>query len=173
MQSQPGLTDKIIESILPILQNLWAAAWGAGWEAAAEVEGIESLIDQQQLQGYLRQYGAAWARQIAATTLKIMAGVLAAAGAAITVAALMSAMQDAGRWRDVAQTEVTRGMSEAAAALYRAGGATHIRWVTEPGACELCLANEHAGSWPLGVPFPSGALWPPQHPNCRCFPAPA
>jgi hypothetical protein len=183
LQTQAGLTDKLIEAILPVLQGLWTDAWGVGWEAAAEVSGIQSELSKQQIAGYLANFGAAWAGQIAATTLSLLASVLAAGGtvAAATLASSAAAvLTDPQRASSIALTEVTRASSEAAAAFYRARGINRVRWLTEPGACAECKANEIAsspakspGGWPAGVPFPSGATAPPQHPNCRCALVPA
>lgn len=67
-------------------------------------------------------------------------------------------------------TEVTRAMQEAAMAHYRRTGIHVVSWITENDdrVCPACMANEEAGPHPLGVPFPSGAIAPPDHPRCRC-----
>lgn len=178
LQAQ-GLQDAVIEAILPVLQGLWAQAWDAGWKAGEETAAIEALLDQQQRRNRIVAMGFIWATQIAATTLLILAGYLAAAGGmavdAMTRGA-KKALRDDARGRTIAQTEVTRLMSEGAAGLYNAGNVLQVKWLTEPpDPCEACIANREASKngWPIGVPFPSGALYPPDHPNCRCAVVPA
>jgi hypothetical protein len=39
--------------------------------------------------------------------------------------------------------------------------------------CQICLKNQKAGSIPTGTKFPSGLLYPLQHPRCRCVLLPA
>jgi hypothetical protein len=40
--------------------------------------------------------------------------------------------------------------------------------------CHRCMANQKAGPWPLGKPFPATqTLGPPAHPRCRCILKPA
>ena len=34
--------------------------------------------------------------------------------------------------------------------------------------CPLCRDNEDAGDIPIDALFPSGVLFPPAHPHCRC-----
>lgn len=126
---------------------------------------------QQRKAALIASAGAAWAGQIAATTLKLVATLLAAGGA--TAAAIASLLGDLARAADIALTEATRASSAGASSAYADAGVLYVRWVTEPGACEECEANEAAGRWPLGVPFPSGAIEPPQHPRCRCATVPA
>ncbi len=82
-----------------------------------------------------------------------------------------------GDWADmVAANETARAVNDAALQRYdtaRLDGVTALEWVTAASACPICLRNAAAGPVPLGQPFPSGALSPPQHPHCRCavFPA--
>jgi len=44
------------------------------------------------------------------------------------------------------------------------------RWVTKEDrrVCKICRRNEDEGWILASLPFPSGHLWPPAHPNCRC-----
>jgi uncharacterized protein with gpF-like domain len=95
--------------------------------------------------------------------------------AALLAGQLLASLGDLERAIRIAITEITRLMAMAALAVYQAAGHKHIRWVTEHDSrvCPACDANEAAGVWPLGVPFPSSASFPPQHPGCRCAIVPA
>jgi hypothetical protein len=48
-----------------------------------------------------------------------------------------------------------------------------IEVVCEPGACQLCLDNQDAGSIDRGTEFPSGHTRAPFHYSCRCIVVPA
>lgn len=110
--------------------------------------------------------------------LRVFARILADAKArGLTAKELAQALRDAlhdDAWlRMVALTELTRASAEAARAAYTAAGITTWRWVTEPGACPTCLANEAAGPRTIGEAWPDGSEAPPGHPNCRCIVLPA
>lgn len=70
----------------------------------------------------------------------------------------------------LALTEIVAASAAAAIAVYRHHGIQKHRWVTEPDGkvCALCLANAAAGPVQVGMPFPSGDVAPPIHPNDRC-----
>lgn len=115
---------------------------------------------------------------IADRRLRVFARILAQAKAAgMTAKELAQALRDALRdepWtRMTALTELTRASAEASRQAYTAAGVTEWRWVTEPGACPTCLANEAAGPRVIGEAWPDGSDAPPAHPNCRCSPLPA
>jgi SPP1 gp7 family putative phage head morphogenesis protein len=88
-------------------------------------------------------------------------------------AALRDALADDAWARMVALTELTRASAQAARDTYTAEGITEWRWVTEPGACPVCLANEAAGTRIIGETWPDGSEMPPAHPHCRCSVMPA
>ncbi|HEX4979189.1 MAG TPA: DivIVA domain-containing protein [Acidimicrobiales bacterium] len=47
---------------------------------------------------------------------------------------------------------------------------TAMRWVVDDdGPCPDCDDNALAGPTPRGEPFPTGQLYPPAHPGCRCL----
>jgi len=52
---------------------------------------------------------------------------------------------------------------------------TVLRWVVSAaeGPCPDCEDNALAGNQPKGEPWPTGQLYPPAHPGCRCAVAPA
>jgi len=110
---------------------------------------------------------------IADRRLQVFARVLADAKArGLTVKQLADALRDAlqdDAWaRMVALTELTRASAEAARAAYTAAGITTWRWMTEPDACPVCVANEAAGPRFIGEAWPDGSAAPPAHPHCRC-----
>lgn len=71
----------------------------------------------------------------------------------------------------IAATELARAVSAATADGYERRGVTHSTWSTayDDRVCPACDANEAEGAHELGIPFISGAMYPPQHP--MCFPA--
>lgn len=78
-------------------------------------------------------------------------------------------------WRAhmIASTELARAVSAAAVDGYSRRGYRETEWLTaeDQRVCpEICGLNEDAGPRRIGVPFPSGALAPPGHPECRCAP---
>lgn len=50
---------------------------------------------------------------------------------------------------------------------YQQQGVTHLTWQVDGNPCEECLMNAGV-TVKLGELFPSGALFPPQHPHCEC-----
>jgi hypothetical protein len=154
--------------------RLWAEAWEAGTESARHATGTAHGQPGRPVAA-LSGLAATWTAQIMTTTLKLIAAALAAGGTAISLSAAISAvLMNAERASQIAQTEITRLMSLAAEKVYEAAGLIRIRWVVEDdNACPACLGNQAAGPWPLGVPFPSGALLPPDHVRCRCATVPA
>lgn len=152
---------------------MWTEAFEAGAQSASQLTGTTPAGIAQQIGALLSGQSAAWAAQIARTTVKLIAGLLAGV-AAVTLAQLVLSIEgvlaDAQRAAQIAITEITRLMSLAAQWIYQTAGVTLVEWVTEHDdrVCAACLANQAAGPHALGVPFPSGAPWPPQHPGCRC-----
>ncbi len=63
----------------------------------------------------------------------------------------------------------SRGLAEAAA------DGSAFRWLVDDGdaPCPDCDDNALAGGVPKGEPFPTGDLYPPAHPGCRCLAVPA
>lgn len=71
----------------------------------------------------------------------------------------------------IAQTEMSRAVSQATTDRYTEAGVEQVEWlVAEP--CEVCAENNEASPVPLGSEFPSGDTEPPAHPNCMCTLAP-
>ncbi|MEV7034627.1 phage portal protein [Streptomyces sp. NPDC093272] len=149
-------------------------AWTAGDDEAARRTLIASAADA--LQAFLDRNRTS-IPAITDRRLAVFARVLAGAKARGLTAkelaqALREALQDDAWARMMALTELTRASSEAARAAYTDEGVTHWWWVTEPGACPVCLANEAAGSRVIGDRWPDGSEAPPAHPHCRCSPLP-
>ncbi len=65
-------------------------------------------------------------------------------------------------------TEVTASIEETILDDWRKQGVTKIIWVISPGACTICENNAKAGPIAPGTKFPSGDIFPPAHPRCRC-----
>ena len=78
----------------------------------------------------------------------------------------------------IARTETAQADMQGNAIAYVAaqeGGIRLLkRWITagDELVSEDCQDNADAGDIELDEPFPSGAEWPPEHPNCRCDCAP-
>jgi uncharacterized protein with gpF-like domain len=173
-----GIGAGIAAALLPVLEQMWMAAAQAGVKAASLAAGTQQQLSQQEYQDLIAQMQRQWLQQITATTLALLASALATA-ATFTVtalsAALVAALDNANRAKQIAMTEITRLMALAAQKIYQLAGVIYVRWVTEHDAkvCPACETNQAAGKWPLGVPFPSGAPQPPDHVNCRCALVPA
>lgn len=106
--------------------------------------------------------GTAWVAQIAATTLKQIARLLLAGATRKGI--------DTDRLHLVIVTEHSRAWNQARMDSMQEAGVTKIRWrYTSSNPCQRCRDNEEAGAVLLGAPFPSGALAPPDHPNCGCY----
>lgn len=73
----------------------------------------------------------------------------------------------------VSATEIHAAVEEAVSEVFEEEGIDYVEWRTEPGACEICLANEDAGTIERETMFSSGDMKPPSHPRCRCNLVPA
>jgi len=96
---------------------------------------------------------------------------------------LASAIQADNEFSDaraemIARTETAQADMQGNAIAYKAaqeGGIQLLkRWITagDDLVSIECQENADAGDIELGETFPSGADWPPEHPNCRCDCAP-
>lgn len=149
-------------------------AWQPGDTEVAEVAlGHAQLALAQRLPG-LR---ASYADTMTATLLARIAAVLAngvTRGETIeTLArAILDELRDEQRAHRIALTELTSASSTVALAVYRLAGIHSTLWATDENPCPVCIENENQGPIPVGMPFASGDLAPPAHPNCRCAPIP-
>lgn len=171
-----GLSAALTAPLMRVLIRVWTEGWELGEQSAFKVLGIGGKLADQLLQDVLSQFASGWAGEIVGTLMHGIAGILAAGGSAASleqqIKGLLGNLDNAKR---IVQTELTRAINAAASAFYRFSRVHLIRWVTEHDArvCPACAENEAAGPWPLGQPFPAGALFPPQHPRCRCALMPA
>jgi DivIVA domain-containing protein len=71
-----------------------------------------------------------------------------------------------------ARDQIAAAFSRGAYSALPEGAVLH--WVVDPseGPCPDCEDNELAGAQPKGEPWPTGQLYPPAHPGCRCALAP-
>jgi DivIVA domain-containing protein len=71
-----------------------------------------------------------------------------------------------------ARDQVAAAFARGAYLAFPEGAVLH--WVVDPseGPCPDCEDNELAGAQPKGEPWPTGQLYPPAHPGCRCALAP-
>jgi hypothetical protein len=154
---QNGVWAKLDATLRPVLVQLWEQGYTQGlmlngkriaaWAVTANVAALMG----------------GWLMQIIRTTISLIAKAL------ISGLAIPGYLADESRAEMIAVTEVNRAIQQANADSLNEEGVTLVRWVTGgPDPCKFCIANEAEGPHPLGVPFSSGALVPPQHPNCRC-----
>ena len=149
-----------------------------------EFPGIGDLTPEDiDFLGQSGQDAAAWAEQYAAqlvvgidaTTVKIIAKVIAQGieerlGVPQTARLLASAIDGmtSERAYTIALTEMNAAMSEAALQKLERLNIGYKRWILGPDPCEICEANADEDAIPVGDTFDSGDLRPPAHPNCRC-----
>lgn len=171
-----GLDGILVTVLGDLLERIWREGWTLGQEAARQVLGLSGFLPGQLLEDLLNQLGYEWTQQIARTLVEGIARILSEGGSQAEIEAKLQAfLNNPDNAKRIVQTELTRAINAAAMAFYRAKRVRYVRWVTEHDArvCASCDANEAAGPWPLGHPFPSGAIAPPQHPRCRCALMPA
>lgn len=176
--------------LIPILAGLYADAYLIGTaSAAALVDGGEPPLgdwtrgDTERAEAQIDALGtgdnlppltataAQTAQEVARTRVKDIAKILAVGGAIKAVAAgIRNVLTDHGRALTIAVTEITRGSSAGAVALYLLRGKPNGQWVLDPSSnvCPVCIRNAATGPVPLGQPYPSGDTSPPAHPRCRC-----
>lgn len=68
----------------------------------------------------------------------------------------------------VAETEIVGEVENTVLGTLKDAGVSQVIWVTNPGACQICLDNEEQGAINIGDAFASGHTEPPAHPRCRC-----
>jgi hypothetical protein len=142
--------------------------WQPGDPPADAVAGLVALEmgERAAAQAMAQSRVNALARKLAAASQN---GQVDAAGIA------RDELSDPGDAHQVALTEIVLASSAAAIAVYQRHGVQWHRWVTERDGkvCAICRANAKAGPVRVGMPFPSGDLMPPIHPNDRCGTVPA
>lgn len=152
---EQGVWGQINATLRPVLMQLWEQGYTQGLTLSGRT--LAPVV----VAGNVALLAGAWLAQIVRTTISLIAKALIA-GTAI-------ALGDAARAHLIATTEATRSIEQAVADSYMAEGVTEVRWIAGgPNPCQTCLDNQAAGVRQLGVPFPSGALVPPGHPDCHC-----
>jgi SPP1 gp7 family putative phage head morphogenesis protein len=171
-----GVSAALVDALAALLERIWIEGWQLGEDAARQILSLSSSLPGQALEDLLRQLGYEWVAQIARTLIQGIAEILAKGGTQAELeAAIQAFLSNLDNAKRIVQTELTRAINAAATAFYRMAKIRLVRWLTEHDArvCPACDENEAAGPWPLGHPFPAGALFPPQHPRCRCALIPA
>jgi len=79
-----------------------------------------------------------------------------------------------GRAYMIARTETAAALSQASLDTMNDMGIEGKEWITagDDMVSDECQANEDQGVIPVNQAFTSGAMAPPEHPNCRCALAP-
>ena len=175
-----GVTAALLGVLIAILGALWAAAFALGWASAiavlgvGEVEGAEAALEELILAGQQR---LGWILQTRMSRIqRVLVQALREGWDADRLAqAITDILGSQSAALLVGVTEVTWASGQAAAAAYANAGIKWVHWVSmrDSRTCTKCLANDYQGPVPLGTPFKSGALRPPQHPRCRCSLVPA
>jgi 8-oxo-dGTP pyrophosphatase MutT (NUDIX family) len=76
-------------------------------------------------------------------------------------------LHDESRARLIADTEFMRAFGKVLLETYVHNGVEELEWVTQPGACHLCVENKAASPQPASHPhWPNGGI--PVHPHERC-----
>lgn len=83
-------------------------------------------------------------------------------------AEMVARTETAEAWGDVTQLTLERNGWGA-----RVWQTAHDERVDQSGVGGPCIDNEAAGPVAIGEPFPSGHMFPPAHPRCRCAISPA
>lgn len=171
-----GAGAALLEALRGVLDRIWTEGWRLGEDAARQVLGLSGSLPGQLLDDMLSRFGFEWLRQIVSTLIDGIARILSEGGPAATLERkIREFLENADNAKRIVQTEITRAVNAAASAFYRFFRVRMVRWVTEHDArvCPACAENEASGPHALGHPFPAGALFPPQHPRCRCALMPA
>lgn len=188
------LHDVLAKALLPTLHGLWREAWVLGDRSAtalvARARGDDGAVDwgrwmlgkpataalgdtQHVFDRTLTAYAPEVINGIADTRLDDVLAALGTADNPADLAASMAMLLDvSNRARLIADTEVANLSNMATTNRYGIAGVTKIEWLTEPGACRVCMANRDGSPIDVGDVFPSNKPCPPQHPRCRCSIAP-
>lgn len=142
------------------------ATWRPGDMTAAALSADGGLA------ALLAEAGAA-VRGITGTTLDMLGNRIAeglASGASVDQIArtLRDLVGGVSRAEMIAHTETARAMVAATMGVYGGNGIGDWNLITTEGACQLCLDVEANNPHPVG----DSTGLPPEHPRCRCAPAP-
>lgn len=119
----------------------------------------------------LKHLESEWVDEITDTYMDYLSGALIDATGPEDIEAILA---DPRHAELIAKTEANRGENAGRFEVYQNAMVPLVIWVTtSANPCPECLLNEAAGPWPLGKPFPSGVIMPPDHPQCQCHLEPA
>jgi DivIVA domain-containing protein len=163
--------DRFVEAGRPLLQE----AARAGAQLAAALYGDEASEPGPEL-GHVDDLAEELGRTIAEPLHQRLE--LAFSSSDEDVAELAEVLGAAYReWKTqrieaAARDQVAAAFSRGAYLAFPEGALLH--WVVDPseGPCPDCEDNELAGAQPKGEAWPTGQLYPPAHPGCRCALAP-
>jgi hypothetical protein len=163
--------DRFVEAGRPLLQE----AARAGAQLAAALYGDEASQPGLEL-GRVDDLAEELGRSIAEPLHQRLE--LAFSSSDEDVAELAEVLGAAYReWKTqrieaAARDQVAAAFSRGAYLAFPEGALLH--WVVDPseGRCPDCEDNELAGAQPKGEVWPTGQLYPPAHPGCRCALAP-
>jgi DivIVA domain-containing protein len=163
--------DRFVEAGRPLLQE----AAKAGAQLVASLYGDEATLPGLEL-GRIDDLAEELGRAIAEPLHQRLE--LAFSSSDEDVAELAEVLGAAYReWKTqrieaAARDQVAAAFSRGAYLAFPEGAVLH--WVVDPseGPCPDCEDNELAGAQPKSEPWPTGQLYPPAHPGCRCALAP-
>ena len=148
-----------------------------GWEPGAE-DAARARLEALGLSDALDATGDIQAAQAADAVTgaytgalsRVLAGADGEAKARDLGAQLGAVVADPGTAEGPVGDTITSGAGAAKLDYCAAQAVEYGWWMTDPSSntCPVCQANEDAGRWPLGEPFPSGDLSEPAHFSCRC-----
>jgi SPP1 gp7 family putative phage head morphogenesis protein len=186
-----------------VLRNLWTEAWHLGTSSArgltagtatpnwgdwvpGDPEAARRYIDDPDspnagaLRALLHAQGIDVIKSIAQTRMPDLEQAIGQAilhgdnadTLANRIEPILRVQQRAGM---IATTETARAVSAATQDTYKQQGIDRVTWEIAPDerVCVVCAANHDAGPTGRDEPFPSGDLYPPAHPWCRCALVPA
>lgn len=162
-----GSQAQIRAALSSVLAKIWAQAFAAGAQAAmAALKLVVHVHDDK-----LKHLASEWLDEITGTYTDHLAAALVNSTGPEGLEAVLG---DSKHAELIVKTEVNRGENAGAFEVYQSAQVPLVRWVTtSANPCQECLENEAAGPWPLGKPFPSGVIMPPDHPQCQCHLEPA
>lgn len=168
-----GSQQQIRTALASVLANLWSQAFAAGVSAALAL--VQAAVAVQLADDVLSRLESQWLDEITATRMDRLAAVLAQGGTAEDLErAIKAVLGDKDAAHLIAITEINRAANAGRYEVYQNAGVPKVRWITtSKDPCPVCLANQAAGARYLGDPFPSGAVMPPEHPQCQCELIPA
>jgi hypothetical protein len=162
------LGEKSAQAVVARLETADWGAWKPGdWEAARAVagDGLRQLLEQADVE----------IKSIASSRVSDLADVLSHSlsqgwGVDQLARELKGVLDDPGRARMVAHTEIARAQTAGARSTYTERDVAEVEILTaaDDRVCAVCAAAEDAGPYRIDL-----APTVPLHPLCRCAEAPA